>query len=117
MMDFFEPAAILGIALVAGLLALLLDRREIRHELDASCAHRLALLFVAGFATLFGTMAILRHNAFHSSGYDLGIFDQVIWNSAHGRLFENSIMADSPSFLGHHFSPLLLVLVPLYWVF
>ncbi|MBI2303231.1 MAG: DUF2079 domain-containing protein [Chloroflexi bacterium] len=72
----------------------------------------MAVLFMASVSIL----AVLRHDAFHSHAYDLGIFDQVIWNSARGRLFQNSIMVDSPSFLGHHFSPLLLALVPLYWV-
>jgi uncharacterized membrane protein len=66
------------------------------------------------YVAVFVPLTILRHNAFNSYGYDLGIFDQVIWNSMRGRLFENSIMSDSPSFLGHHFSPILLALVPLY---
>jgi uncharacterized membrane protein len=61
-------------------------------------------------------MAVLRHLAFNSTAYDLGIFDQVVWNTSHGHWFENSIMRDSPNHLGHHFSPILLLFVPLYWV-
>jgi uncharacterized membrane protein len=56
----------------------------------------------------------LQYQSFSSYGFDLGIFNQVIWNSLHGRLFENSVMIDSPSFFGHHFSPILLAFVPLY---
>lgn len=76
------------------------------------------LFFIIAFVYIFvfGALSILRHMSFHSGGYDLGIFDQVVWNSLRGRLFENSIMIDSPSFLGHHFSPILLALVPLYAV-
>lgn len=65
---------------------------------------------------MFGTLALWRHDSLHSGGFDLGIFDQVVWNSLRGRLFENSIMIDSSSQLGHHFSPILLALVPLYAV-
>ncbi len=68
------------------------------------------------YALVLGALSILRHQSFHSYAGDLGIFDQVIWNSLHGRLFENSIRLDAPSFLGHHFSPILLALVPFYAV-
>ncbi len=47
-------------------------------------------------------------------GYDLAIFDQVFWNSAHGRWFEFSF---SPySYLVDHRSLLIPILVPLYWI-
>ncbi len=85
-------------------------------DLTRRTANVLFLVLLASFCGIFGTMAVLRHESFHSGGYDLGIFDQVIWNSLRGRLYENSIMMDSPSFLGHHFSPFLLSLVPLYAV-
>lgn len=75
---------------------------------------RIFLGLATSYALIFGTLSLLRHQSFHTGGFDLGIFDQVIWNSLNGRLFENSIMIDSPSFLGHHFSPILLALVPLY---
>ncbi len=68
------------------------------------------------YVLLMSTLSILRHDSFHSGGYDLGVFDQVIWNSLHGRLYESSIMVDSPSVLGIHFSPILLALVPLYTI-
>lgn len=72
--------------------------------------------FAAIYALVFGSLSILRHLSLNSGGWDLGIFDQVVWNSLRGRLFENSIMTDSPSILGLHFSPILLAVVPLYSV-
>lgn len=77
-----------------------------------------AFVLAASFTyiAVFSWLSIQRHASLHSGGYDLGIFDQVVWNSARGHLFENSIMVDSPSFLGHHFSPILLALVPIYTV-
>lgn len=81
-----------------------------------AAADKFALVFALAYVLVFGTLSILRHASLHSGGYDLGIFDQVIWNSLQGRPFENSLMVDSPSFLGHHFAPLLMAIVPLYAV-
>jgi len=63
----------------------------------------------------FSILAIVRHETLHSN-WDLAIFDQVVWNSLHGRLFVTTLILDSPSLLGHHFAPILLALVPLYAV-
>ena len=80
-------------------------------------ANRMALLLVLGWAGLVGTLAVLKHLSFNSSAYDLGVFDQVVWNSSHGRLFENSVAPEAPHFLGLHFAPIVVILVPLYWVY
>jgi len=74
------------------------------------------ILLFLGYVSVFGGLSILRHISLHSGGFDLGIFDQNIWNSLHGRLFQASIAAKSPITLGQHFSPILLALVPLYAV-
>ena len=66
------------------------------------------------YVLIFGALSILRHESFHSGGFDLGIFDQNIWNSLHGRLFQVSIPVKVTLSLGQHFSPLLLAIVPLY---
>lgn len=47
-------------------------------------------------------------------GYDLAIFDQVVWNTAHGRWFEYSF--NPHSYLGDHREWVLVLLAPLYWV-
>lgn len=49
-----------------------------------------------------------------TSAYDLAAFDQVIWNSAHGRLFETSFLPYN--YVGEHFQPVLLLFVPFYWL-
>lgn len=73
----------------------------------------IALTAVA--AVCFAAFSLYRHATFNSGAFDLGIFDQVVWNSAHGRLFANTL-SESPNFLGQHFSPVLLLLVPVAWV-
>jgi uncharacterized membrane protein len=69
--------------------------------------------FLLVYVIVFSWLMVLKHQTFHT-GYDFSIFDQVIWNSLHGRLFETSITHLSSSWLGTHFAPILLALVPLY---
>ncbi len=63
---------------------------------------------------------MLRHESYHSFGFDLGLFDQVFWNTTQGRPFESTMSQALPvphSLLGDHFSPLFLVLMPFYYAF
>jgi uncharacterized membrane protein len=68
------------------------------------------VLCAAVFA-LLGALSLVRHHTFHSSLYDVGIFHQVLWNTAHGRPFASSIK--HMRYLGDHFSPSLALLAPL----
>lgn len=71
------------------------------------------------YAAVAGTLSVLKHATYHSSLIDLGIFDQVIWNTAHGRPFWDTLdpfQQIHHVFLGQHFSPGLALLAPIYWV-
>jgi len=77
------------------------------------------LSFVVLAVIMFVILAILslgRFEAFNIYGRDFALFDQVIWNTAHGRLLENTIVEDSPILLAQRFSPILFAFVPLYAV-
>jgi uncharacterized membrane protein len=63
---------------------------------------------------LLTVLSLGRHYTFHSSLYDLGIFHQLLWNTAHGRPFASSIC--HMNYLGDHFSPSLALLAPLEWL-
>jgi len=76
---------------------------------------------VAGVASayfvLYSVLSVLRHVTYHSFGPDLGIFDQVFWNTTQGRFFEStmSLVQTQPhSYLADHFSPVYLLLMPAY---
>src|SRR6185436_10132334 len=74
-----------------------------------------ALVF---FMLLWGGLLLwsllAQHRAFNSNGWDLGWFDQIVWNTAHGRPFENSF---APwGFLGEHIEPVLLLFAAAYRV-
>jgi uncharacterized membrane protein len=66
------------------------------------------------YTAAFIYFTLQRHWHFNSAGYDLGIQDQVIWNTIQGRWFESSIEVNN--YLGDHFQPLVVLLAPIYWV-
>jgi len=81
---------------------------------------RIALTAALLATVLFGGLALLRHWSFHSTASDLAVFDQVLWNTVHGRFMESTLSLARcvpHSFFGDHFSPALLLIVPLYAVF
>lgn len=67
-----------------------------------------------GFATAYALISLLRHWRF-GSGYDLGIFDQAVWLLSR---FEapRSTISGYANIFGDHFSPILALLAPLYWL-
>jgi uncharacterized membrane protein len=69
---------------------------------------------VTGAAAYYAASSLLIHYSFHSFGWDLGLFDQLLWNLERGNGWEYSFR--QISYLGDHFQPLLLLLVPLVWL-
>lgn len=57
--------------------------------------------------------AIRQHLALQT-GFDLGVYTQVLWTTAHGQPFYQSLMEGTTNFLTLHFVPLLAVLAPIY---
>lgn len=73
-------------------------------------------VITALWVLVVGNLAVQRHLAFET-GWDLGIFTQVIWSTIHGRPFYVTVFGGpGGSFLSHHFSPFLAVLAPVYSV-
>jgi uncharacterized membrane protein len=68
-------------------------------------AFRLVVVVAALQGALMSVITVRRHEAFESHAFDLGIFDQVLWNAANGRGLESSILGRH--FFGEHFSPAL----------
>ena len=62
----------------------------------------------------FVRLAVLRWQTFETNAFDLAFFDQIIFNTSQGRLFENSFVAYN--FGGQHLEPVLLAYVPGYWL-
>lgn len=73
----------------------------------------LALLML-GYILAYGWLVVQRHAHFNSAGYDLGLQDQVVWNTSRGDLYHTSL--ETENYLGDHFQPLMALLSPLYWL-
>lgn len=99
------------------------------NRLERQPLHYLGIV-VAIFA--LGSLAIdlNRYYSFYAS-YDQGIFNQVFWNSSFGRFFQSSLSSQLSTNvvhdgewpmvnyhrLGQHFTPLLLLWLPVYSLF
>ena len=77
---------------------------------------------ISGWTTVIGLWSLFlavhfyfswtQHQVAATTLYDLGIFDQIMYNHLHGRFFESSV--EGTHFLGVHFSPILFPLTLLY---
>jgi uncharacterized membrane protein len=93
-------------------------------------ALRQALILAGIFWAITLTFALHRYFTFYAS-YDQGIFNQVFWNNLHGNFFQSSLSSvlsgavvhdnQVPTVfyhrLGQHFTPTLLLWLPIYALF
>lgn len=77
-------------------------------------AHLPYLVLLGAGAALLLAEALLHHRAF-GTGYDLGIYDQVVWNLAHGRWFMTTLVYETGGYYDH-FEPILALIAPIYWL-
>lgn len=106
-------AAVVGVAAVARLprrIAGGLRRAAPHAERWAPAALGIAVVAWIAFVAVH---TVLNHWSLGTSAYDLGIQENVVWNTLHGRPFETAIM-DEGSYLGVHASFVLLLAVPFY---
>ncbi len=75
-------------------------------------------LLVLLVAFVYSSLSILRHRHFTSSAFDLGIFDQAIWQYSEFQAPYISVRSNrlTEHILGDHFHPILVLLAPLYWL-
>ena len=72
-------------------------------------SHPAALWLVGTLHAAFGlTLSLSLYWKLHMHTLDIGLYDQIVWNTANGRWFEYSL-APVRNFLGGHFSPVLLL--------
>jgi len=62
---------------------------------------------------VFIYLRLARYLTFHYPGWDLGFFDQVIWLMSHGEVVATVLQRN---LFVDHFSPILYLFVPFYWV-
>lgn len=74
--------------------------------------HLLCISFLA-VTLMLSLLGIARHKSFATMSWDMGIFEQALWNTLHGNLFFSSIRGNI-SLLGDHFQPILFFILPFY---
>lgn len=67
------------------------------------------------FAIIYGTLSIIRVNTFQADAFDLGIFDQTLWQISHFHSLFNTVRG--LNLFGDHFTPILFLIAPLYRLF
>jgi uncharacterized membrane protein len=77
----------------------------------------LAGLLIVAYGATFAWLALMRHASFDSAGFDLGVYDQVVWNTLHGRPFFYTATGQPLLHLSNHASPILLLIAPLYLIY
>jgi uncharacterized membrane protein len=55
-----------------------------------------------------------EHDTYNSTSLDMGAYTQLLWNTAHGRPFETTLLLQNRLHLAEHLALLLLPLAPLY---
>lgn len=72
-------------------------------------------LMIAAYVAWFSFVSFRYHDLFLTNGFDLGVFDYIIWNNLHGKFF-SAIFIGEKTHLSLHFQLILLPLSLIYFV-
>jgi uncharacterized membrane protein len=76
----------------------------------------IVVLASAGYAAYVGFYTIRNHHRLGTTAFDLGIYDNLMYNALHGRLFKSPVLfgAAGGNYLAGHAEFAMLLFVPLY---
>ncbi len=77
-------------------------------------AFTILIIWVIILAFLYSLLSLLRHEHFQSGGFDLGLYDQAVWQYSRFIWPYNTIK--ERFILGDHLTLTLPLLAPLYWI-
>ena len=90
------------------------------HRRFAVPRSRLSLIVYGGiflWGVVFAVGAVLKQHFFLMRRYDLGNFTQAVWSTAHGHILRvTEVGGEQVSRLGIHVDPIIVGLVPLWWI-
>ena len=73
------------------------------------------ILLAVGYAVYMSLLTVGRHNLFLTHAFDLGVYDQSVWNILHsGYMRSTQHGLDPINHASKHFSPIFLLLAPVY---
>ncbi|MFT5901435.1 MAG: putative membrane protein [Bacteroidia bacterium] len=81
--------------------------------------HKLAWLITAAYGIVFCLISLVNHYNFRTFGLDLGIYTHGIYSYAHLNWHTFTLGLEGQPFnhLGNHFSPIVALISPLYYLF
>ncbi len=74
-------------------------------------------LLLLVYNAFFITYAWQKHAAFQTAGFDLGNYEQALWNTLRGKPLALTTVPDITSNWQIHFEPVLLLIAPIYALF
>jgi len=77
-------------------------------------AWKLLVAWIVILSILYSTLSVIRHNHFQSGGFDLGLYDQAVWQYSRFQYPFNTIK--DRFILGDHLTLTLPLLAPLFWM-
>lgn len=83
-------------------------------KLSGTIAWKLLIGWVVILSILYSTLSIVRHNHFQSGGFDLGLYDQAVWQYSRFQYPWNTVK--DRFILGDHLTLTLPLLAPLFWI-
>ncbi|MEM3696135.1 MAG: DUF2079 domain-containing protein [Candidatus Bathyarchaeia archaeon] len=78
------------------------------------------LIAILIYTICFSIAEIITYYSFQIYTWDLGIFNQALWNTLHGRFLyytTEPFYTRTRCFLGTHFSPIILLVLPIYAIY
>lgn len=88
-----------------------------RKVLGITISEMILFFMVTSYSISFSYVTILKHYAFRTYAWDLGIYNQAFSSTLSGRLFEYNVeyyFTPTKSFFGMHFSPLMFLILSIY---
>lgn len=80
---------------------------------------KLAIYIIVGvFAAIYCSISIVNHYVFHTYGYDLGIYNNILYSYSHFEMNHTPIQQPLVSHaFADHFEPVFFLMSPFSWIF
>jgi len=79
----------------------------------------LVLILMIAYVSIFSVLTVSKHDALETSAFDLGVYDQAVWNTSRGRPFlaTDNEGVGTDLLLGDHVEPILIPISLLYLIY
>ncbi|MDC0670210.1 DUF2079 domain-containing protein [Nannocystis radixulma] len=83
---------------------------------DGRLARGVLVAGLVGYCALLSWFSLLDHRNLATTVYDLGIYDNLVWQTSHGHFLDCSLIRGG-NHMSAHFDPILLLLGPIYLLY